>query len=98
MQAVLSGMSGHPGAREEEEAFLRDLDAAVRRPASLLGHGVEGAFPTHVALAALALSRGGFFGPMDPADSRTMSIPDRILVTAFGQWRGEALAQLSRAE
>ena len=51
-----------------------------------------------LALAALALHRGGFYPAMDPADPGTATAPDRILVTAFGQWRGEALAQLSRAE
>ena len=97
--AVLSGTSGHPGAGAEEAEFLRALPpgTAIRRPASLLGHGIEGAFPTHVALAALALHRGGFYAPMDPADPGTADAPDRILVTAFGQWRGEALALLSRA-
>ncbi|WP_426958188.1 beta-ketoacyl-ACP synthase [Muricoccus radiodurans] len=99
VQAIISGASGEPAAWAEEEAFLRDLDAPVRRPANLIGHGVEGAFPAHVALAALALSKGGFYAPMDPADAGSAAAaPDRILVTGFGQWRGEALAQLSRAE
>jgi 3-oxoacyl-[acyl-carrier-protein] synthase II len=98
VQAVISGASGAPEAWREEEAFLRGLEAPVRRPANLIGHGVEGAFPAHVALAALALSRDGFYAPMDPADQGEAASPDRILVTGFGQWRGEALAQLSRAE
>ncbi|MBP0444882.1 beta-ketoacyl-ACP synthase [Roseomonas sp. SSH11] len=98
VEAVISGASGAPDAWAEEEAFLRGLDAPVRRPANLIGHGVEGAFPAHVALAALALSRGGFYGRMDPADSGDAAAPSRILVTGFGQWRGEALAALSRAE
>ncbi|MBI0536800.1 beta-ketoacyl-ACP synthase [Roseomonas sp. KE2513] len=100
VDAVISGATGAPGAWEEEEAFLREVAAPVRRPASLIGHGVEGAFPTHVALAALALHRGGFYAPMDPADPAMdpEDAPARVLVTGFGQWRGEALATLSRAE
>jgi len=102
VDAVISGASGDPAAWAEEEAFLSGLDAPVRRPANLIGHGVEGAFPAHVALAALALSRGGFYPAMDPADpgadAGDAAAPSRILVTGFGQWRGEALAALSRAE
>jgi 3-oxoacyl-[acyl-carrier-protein] synthase II len=94
---VLSGMTGVAEARAEEEAFLSGLGAqAVRRTGSLLGHGVEAAFPANVALGALALSRGGFYPAMDPADAGQGPV-DRILVTGFGQWRGEALALLERA-
>ena len=99
VDAVISGATGTPGAWAEEEAFLRGVGAPVRRPGSLIGHGVEGAFPAHVALAALALHRGGFYAPMDPADAPMdpEDAPARILVTGFGQWRGEALATVSRA-
>jgi 3-oxoacyl-[acyl-carrier-protein] synthase II len=94
---VLSGMTGVAEARGEEEAFLAGLDAvAVRRTGSLLGHGVEASFPANVALGALALSRGGFFPAMDPADAGDGTV-ERVLVTGFGQWRGEALALLERA-
>lgn len=94
---VLSGMTGVAEARAEEEAFLAGLGAAaVRRTGSLIGHGVEAAFPANVALGALALSRGGFYPAMDPADAGDGPV-ERILVTGFGQWRGEALALLERA-
>ena len=94
---VLSGMTGVAEARVEEEAFLAGLGAAaVRRTGSLLGHGIEATFPANVALGALALSRGGFFPAMDPADAGDGPV-ERILVTGFGQWRGEALAVLERA-
>ena len=68
-----------------------------------MGHGIEAGFLFHVGLAALALSRGGFFPALDPADAPPgqgdgAAAPDRILVTGFGQWRGEALASLSRSE
>ena len=94
---VLSGMTGVAEARVEEEAFLASLGAtAVRRTGSLLGHGIEATFPANVALGALALSRGGFYPAMDPADTGDGPV-ERILVTGFGQWRGEALALLERA-
>ena len=94
---VISGMTGVAEARLEEEAFLAGLGSVpVRRSASLLGHGVEASFPANVALAALALSRGGFYPAMDPADAGDGAV-ERILVTGFGQWRGEALALLEKA-
>ena len=94
---VISGMTGVAEARIEEEAFLAGLGGVpVRRSASLLGHGVEASFPANVALAALALSRGGFYPAMDPADAGDGAV-ERILVTGFGQWRGEALALLEKA-
>lgn len=94
---VLSGMTGVAEARAEEDAFLAGLGAtAVRRTGTLLGHGVEATFPANVALGALALSRGGFYPAMDPADTGDGPV-ERVLVTGFGQWRGEALALLERA-
>jgi 3-oxoacyl-[acyl-carrier-protein] synthase II len=57
---------------------------------------VEAGFPANVALAALALSRGGFYPAIDPADTGDGPV-ERILVTGFGQWRGEALALLEKA-
>lgn len=103
--AVISGASGAPGAWAEEEHFLASLGEAEggvvpRRTGSLIGHGLEGAFMVNTALAALALSRDGFYPPIDPADPETAeaAAPGRILVTGFGQWRGEALASLSKAE
>ena len=94
---VISGMTGVAEARVEEEAFLATLGgAAVRRSGSVLGHGVEASFTANVALAALALSQNGFYPKMDPADAGDGAV-ERILVTGFGQWRGEALALLEKA-
>jgi 3-oxoacyl-[acyl-carrier-protein] synthase II len=49
----------------------------VRRTADLIGHAVEAAFPTNLALAALTVAGGH---------------APQALVTGFGLWRGEALA------
>jgi 3-oxoacyl-[acyl-carrier-protein] synthase II len=94
---VISGMTGVAEARVEEEAFLATLGSVpLRRSGSVLGHGVEASFPANVALAALALSQNGFYPKMDPADAGDGAV-ERILVTGFGQWRGEALALLEKA-
>ena len=85
---------------EEELAFLDALSAeraiAVRGSGTMLGHGVEAAFPANVALAALALSRGGFYPPFDATgrEAPAEAPVSQILVTGFGQRRGEALAVL----
>ncbi|MBW8269267.1 beta-ketoacyl-ACP synthase [Caldovatus aquaticus] len=99
---VISGASGAEPALGEERAFLAGLGAEgalVRTPGSLLGHGVEASFPAHLALGALALARGGFYPPLDPGLDTPApgDAVDRVLVTGFGQWRGEALALLEPA-
>lgn len=92
---VISGATGADPATAEEQAFVAGVGAdAVRTPASRIGHGVEASFPAHVALAALALSHRAMPAPLDPAD-RGDVVPDAMLVTGVGQWRGEALALLS---
>lgn len=95
---VVSGATGVGEAWTEERAFLDALgaerDVTIRTPGSLLGHGIEASFPANVALGALALSHGGFYPPLDPADRGEAGAVDRVLVTGFGQWRGEALAML----
>jgi 3-oxoacyl-[acyl-carrier-protein] synthase II len=86
--AVVSGASGAAGPAEDEDGFLADLRDAgpaqgpVRRPAEIMGHSVEAAFPASLALGALALGRP------------EAAAPPQALVTGFGVWRGEALALL----
>lgn len=98
---VLSGASGVEPATGEELAFLRGLDAksAIRAYGTALGHTVEAHFPAGVALAALAIARGAFYQPLGwPDVEATAAIePDNVLVTATGQWRGEGLALITRA-
>ena len=97
---VISAAPGSAPAMEEELAFLDALSAeraiALRASGTMLGHGVEAAFPTNVALAALALSRGGFYPPFDATGRETPAEGpvSQILVSGFGQRRGEALAVL----
>jgi 3-oxoacyl-[acyl-carrier-protein] synthase II len=96
--AAFSAAPGAGGLLAEERGFLDAIrPAALRTPASRLGHGVEAAFPAHVALAALALKQGALPPPLDPADTGD-AVPERVLVTGFGQWRGESLALLDRVE
>lgn len=97
---VISGAPGSAPAHAEECAFLDALAAerrlAVRASGTMLGHGVEAAFPANLALAALAIARGGFYPPFEPGprEAPAEGAVSQILVTGFGQWRGEALALL----
>ena len=101
---VVSGASGAEPATREERSFLAGLEAAghwlaVRGIGGAIGHGMEAQFPAGVALAALALSRGGFYPPFEDSgiEAPLETPPRRILVTSFGHWRGEGLALLEAA-
>jgi 3-oxoacyl-[acyl-carrier-protein] synthase II len=66
----------------------------VRATGSIVGHGVEAQFPLNVGLAALAISRGSLWAPLDPTGfelpwSGSLS---QVLVTGISAWRGEGVA------
>lgn len=101
---VLSGASGAEAATEEERTFLaslaaRGMNPVVRAWGSMLGHGVEAHAVAGLALAALAVSHERFYPPFASSEiERAHEVhPDRVLVTAFGHWRGEALALVQSA-
>lgn len=92
--AVISGAVGADSATSEERAALAKRGLAVRATASLLGAGIEAQFPANIALAAMALSNGTLFPPLEPG---TVEAPfagplKRVAVTSVGHWRGEAAA------
>jgi 3-oxoacyl-[acyl-carrier-protein] synthase II len=95
--AVLSAASGAPAATREEAAFLGRLGLPVRGVASALGHSLEPSFPAALALGALSLSRGRLFAPLDPTEAPMPGALSRVLVTSWGNWRGEAMALLAEA-
>jgi 3-oxoacyl-[acyl-carrier-protein] synthase II len=90
--AIISGASGAPAATAEEQAFLAGLGLPVRSPANALGHSLEPSFPANLAIAAMAVSHGTLFPPLEAAEA-AMDMPLRqALVTAWGHWRGEGMA------
>jgi 3-oxoacyl-[acyl-carrier-protein] synthase II len=103
---VLSGAAGALRATSEEKAFLEGLEKQGVRPltrayGSLLGHSFEAQMPLGLALAALALSKGEYFGPLDGSGVEREAggeAPASILVTSVGHWRGEGMAMLTGAE
>jgi len=93
--AVISGATGAPAPTQEEAAFLGRLGWPVRAAASAFGHSLEPSFPASLALAALALSEGRLFAPLEAAEAPMASALSQVLVTSWGNWRGEAMALLT---
>jgi 3-oxoacyl-[acyl-carrier-protein] synthase II len=96
--AVLSGTSGVAGPTREERDFLTGLIEAgevstVRATTNMLGTSIDANFSSGVALAALALSRKGFYRPTDDTgfEKPQATPPEGIVVTTWGIWRGEGM-------
>jgi 3-oxoacyl-[acyl-carrier-protein] synthase II len=95
--AVISGATGVAAPTGEEREFLGALRLPVRASGTALGHSMEPSFPANLALAAIAVSRGRLFGPLEP-EEEPMSRPLRsVLVTGWGHWRGEGMAVVEAA-
>jgi 3-oxoacyl-[acyl-carrier-protein] synthase II len=102
---VLSAATGVAAATGEERELLAALIAAgrvdtVRAVASLLGASTTATFTALTGLAALALSRRGFYRPLDATGFETplKTAPERIMVTVAGMWRGEASGLVAAAD
>ncbi len=102
--AILSGASGVEPATAEELRFLaglaqRRVNPVVRAWGSVLGHSLEAHFIAGLALGALAVSNEVFYPPFDTSEVESARDvrPDRVLVTTFGHWRGEAMALVQSA-
>jgi 3-oxoacyl-[acyl-carrier-protein] synthase II len=95
---VVSGATGVAGPTAAEAEFLAGLGqpTVLRAAGSRFGWGVEAAFPASLAMAALALADGALPAPLDATEAPFDGVPEHILVTGFGAWRGESLALLGR--
>ncbi|MEO8716014.1 MAG: hypothetical protein ABI369_13470, partial [Acetobacteraceae bacterium] len=62
-----------------------------------LGHALEPAFPAAVAVAALAVSRGALFPPLEPDEAAMGAELRQAIITGWGHWRGEAMALVTSA-
>jgi 3-oxoacyl-[acyl-carrier-protein] synthase II len=93
--AIITGATGAEPATSEEQAFLTGHpDFAVRATGTMFGHTMETQFPLGLALAALAISRGALFPPMDSSgvEIEMSKPPAQIVVIGAGHWRGEGMA------
>jgi len=95
--AIISGASGVAAATVEEAEFLRGLRLPVRGTATALGHSLEPSFPANLALAAMAVSKGRLFAPLEPDEATMDAELQQLLVTSWGHWRGETLAVVEAA-
>jgi 3-oxoacyl-[acyl-carrier-protein] synthase II len=102
--AVLSGATGIAGPTREEHDLLAGLIAkgevaTVRGTANMLGSCLEANFAAEVGLAALALSRNGFYRPFETSGFETPQAapPDAVVATCWGIWRGEGMGLIERA-
>ena len=96
---VLSGCCGVQPQLSEEHDFLNSLSnsgisPAIRGVTTVFGNTLEAQFPANVILASLAISRGAFFDPFDNSgvEQEYTGIPERVLISSWGHWRGESLA------
>jgi len=94
---VLSGASGVAAPTQEELAFLDTLGLPIRATATALGHSMEPSFVANLALAADAVSRGSLFAPLEPGEAAMPGTLSQALVTAWGHWRGEGMALVTKA-
>jgi 3-oxoacyl-[acyl-carrier-protein] synthase II len=95
--AVISGATGVAAPTTEEKELLDGLGLPVRAAGNAFGNTMEPSFIANIALAAIALSRGRLFPPLEGAE-QAMDGPLRdVLVTGWGHWRGEALAHVTAA-
>ena len=81
--------------------FLAGLPGApsVRGTAGALGHSMEASFLANLGLAITSLEQGRLFGPLapeEPIETRGGDDAEKILVTSWGHYRGEALAMIER--
>jgi len=103
--SVLSAATGIGRATAEERDLLAGLIAAgrvdtVRATGTMLGAATSATFPAAAGLAALALSRRGFYRPVDATGFETSrdGAPTRIVITSAGMWRGEGSALIAAVE
>ncbi|HUB11654.1 MAG TPA: beta-ketoacyl-ACP synthase [Acetobacteraceae bacterium] len=95
--AVISAAGGATAPAAEEAAFLRMLGLPVRAAATAFGHSMESAFPAALALAAMCIARRRLFSPLEAAEAPMPAVLRQVLVTCWGQWRGEAMALVDEA-
>ncbi|MBN8997471.1 MAG: beta-ketoacyl-ACP synthase [Rhizobiales bacterium] len=96
--AVITGATGVAGPTREERDFLAGLMekgevSTVRAASNMLGTAIDASFASNIALAALALSRKGFYKPTDDTGfEKPLAVaPEAIAVITWGLWRGEGM-------
>jgi 3-oxoacyl-[acyl-carrier-protein] synthase II len=97
--AVISGATGIEPATSGELAVLKDIGLPVRNTGTYIGHGVETQFVANLGIACAAIEHGKLFVPTGSGDTgESPQGLSQVLVTSVGNWRGEGLALIERAD
>ena len=93
--SVITSCTGAAAITAEEQQFLTSLGLPFRAASTAIGSAAEPTFPAAVALAAMSLSRGRLFPPLESAEASFDGALNSVFVTSWGLWRGEATALLT---
>jgi 3-oxoacyl-[acyl-carrier-protein] synthase II len=97
--AIISGATGIEPVTSGELAVLKDIGLPVRNTGTYIGHGVETQFVANLGIACAAIERGKLFAPAGSGDTgESPQGLSQVLVTSVGNWRGEGLALVERAD
>jgi 3-oxoacyl-[acyl-carrier-protein] synthase II len=97
--AIISGATGIEPATSGELIVLKDIGLPVRNTGTYIGHGVETQFVANLGLACAAIEHGKLFAPAGSGDTgKSPQGLSQVLVTSVGNWRGEGLALVERAD
>ena len=97
--AVISGAAGLEPATSAELRVLKEFGLPVRNAGTYIGHGVDTQFTANVGIACAVLEHGKLFAPAGSGDiGESPPALSQVVVTSVGNWRGEGLTLLTRAE
>lgn len=96
---VISGAAGLQPATAAELRVLKEIALPVRNTGTYIGHGMEAQFMANMAIGCAALEHGKLFAPTGTGDTgESPQDLSQIVITGVGNWRGEGLALIERAE
>ncbi|MBB3770116.1 3-oxoacyl-[acyl-carrier-protein] synthase II [Angulomicrobium tetraedrale] len=98
--AILSAACGAPEPTSAEVAAISRSGLPVRSVTDRVGHSLEAQMPVALALAALAVSKGKLFAPLEgeTLEEAFEGTLTRAIVTGVGHWRGEGVALVERVD
>ncbi|RCS25357.1 beta-ketoacyl-ACP synthase [Phyllobacterium salinisoli] len=91
---IVSGASGAHAPTSAEKAALDALSGAARGISGITGHLREAQFPLAVAIAAIAVSKGEAFAPLEDGEKPLDKPVSAAIATTIGVTRAEGVARL----
>jgi len=97
--AVISGAAGLEPATSAERRVLDEIGLPVRNTGTYIGHGLDSQFLANLGIACAVIEHGKLFAPMGTGDvGESPPSLSQVVVTSVGNWRGEGLALIERAD